>query len=120
MAFEMTRDGDGRTIIVAGELDIGTREQLEAGFAQYASTHDDVRMDLSGVTFIDSSGLRSLVALTRHLDGLTQIVLVNPSGAMTRLLSLTGVDDVGIFRIETAENRPPRAGSASQSRAEGA
>jgi anti-anti-sigma factor len=103
MAFEMSCDGDGRTIRVAGELDVATTEQLEAGFAEYASTGEDVRMDLAEVTFIDSSGLRSLVALTRHLDGVNQIVLVDPSPHVTRLLSLTGVDDVGIFRIEAGD-----------------
>jgi anti-anti-sigma factor len=108
MAFEMSRDGDGRTIKVAGELDIATREQLEAGFAQYASTGEDVRMDLSEVTFIDSSGLRSLVALTRHLNGVNQIVLVDPSPHVTRVLSLTGVDDVGIFRIEAGDGSRSR------------
>jgi anti-sigma B factor antagonist len=105
MTFEMSRDGDGRTIKVAGELDIGTREQMEEAFREYASQGEDVRVDLSGVTFIDSCGLRALVTLTRYLDGDVEIVLVDPSQPVTRLLSLTGVDDVGIFRIEDGDGR---------------
>jgi anti-anti-sigma factor len=103
MAFEMSRHGDGRTIIVAGELDIDTRDQLEAGFAKLALADEDVRMDLSGVTFIDSTGLGALVGLTRRMSGVSQIILVDPSEAVTRLLALTGVDEMGVFRIEARD-----------------
>ena len=55
------------------------------------------------------------MTLTRHLDGDAEIVLVNPSPVVARLLSLTGVDEVGIFRVEES-NDPEPAETAAPAR----
>jgi anti-sigma B factor antagonist len=79
-------------VVVAprGELDLATAERLEAeidglvtaGFA-------DVVLDLRGLSFMDSTGLRLVVRQVRRVD--VTVRLVDGSDAVARLFDLTGV-----------------------------
>ena len=54
---------EGRTTIeLTGELDIGTAPRLEATVEEWADGSVEVVLDLAELTFIDSSGVRSLLA----------------------------------------------------------
>ncbi len=58
-------------------------------------------IDLAAVEFIDSSGLRSLLAASRRAEGRgTTVVLRKPSTGVMRLLSITGTTEQ--FEIEGA------------------
>jgi anti-sigma B factor antagonist len=51
-------------------------------------------VDLSGVTFIDSSGVRELLAANRQAEAMgMRLQLVNPSAACKRVLEISGVWD---------------------------
>lgn len=84
-------------IAVVGDLDAYTVGDLEDELQQVAKDRD-IWMDLSGVTFMDSSGIRALVRLDNSLrpDG-HQVVVVAPSVSVLRLFELTGLVDR--FRI---------------------
>jgi anti-anti-sigma factor len=82
----------GRTIEVAGELDVHTCQAMEQCLAE-APGDGDVLVDLSAVDFIDSTGLRVLVLEHQRLGNhYRQLRLLNPSGAVMRLLVLTRLD----------------------------
>lgn len=52
----------------------------------------DVTLDLTGLTFIDSSGLGTLVALWRRCEREGgRALAVNPSAPVRRLMDLTGI-----------------------------
>jgi anti-anti-sigma factor len=60
------RAADGTVVIsVAGEVDMATAPQLDACLCEH--TDADVVVDLSGVTFLDSTGLSTLVSARRSL-----------------------------------------------------
>jgi anti-anti-sigma factor len=51
-----------RTLVLSGELDVSSADQLEARVRQICdTTRTEVALDLSKLTFIDSSGLRAIV-----------------------------------------------------------
>jgi anti-anti-sigma factor len=57
---------DGPVVIaVAGEVDMATAPQLDACLSAHSDR--DVTVDLSGVTFLDSTGLSTLVTARRAL-----------------------------------------------------
>ena len=64
--FEVTvqRDHELATIMVSGELDLATVPQLSAAVAEH---HDAglLVLDLTAVTFIDSTGVRVLIQADR-------------------------------------------------------
>ncbi|MDY7104308.1 MAG: STAS domain-containing protein [Actinomycetota bacterium] len=76
-------------IVLAGELDLHTAPMLEAELTRASS--DPIEIELADVTFIDSSGLRVLVA-ERQKRGQDGLVLRSPSAVVRRLLEVTGLD----------------------------
>jgi anti-anti-sigma factor len=80
------------SIAVAGEIDAESAPQLEAAIDQFGAS-DKVRLDVAGVTFIDSSALRVLVAQHHRLDGAGgRLEIVNPSKSVVRLFEITSLD----------------------------
>lgn len=80
---------------VAGDIDAATAPQLAEAFAENTGPSPRRVVDMAGVTFMDSSGLRVLIDLSSHTD---TVVLRNPTRQVTRLIEITGLDSV--FTIE--------------------
>jgi anti-anti-sigma factor len=81
--------GDAVLAVATGELDLvaseAFRDQLADELAQHA-----VVLDLSGVTFMDSTGLRTLIAAAKNGDGKLTI-RPDLSPPVERLLEISGV-----------------------------
>jgi anti-sigma B factor antagonist len=86
---------DGRTrVSVSGELDAATANDLEAALAAGVPGGTMVELDLGGVGFIDSSGLRALLVSQQTAEQTGgSLVLVATTPAVDRLLELTGLND---------------------------
>jgi len=77
------RLGGDPGLALAGELDVSTAPQLIAELAAIAS-EDDVLLDLTDLTFIDSAGMHVIRAFARCRNGRGRVVLANPSHAVLR------------------------------------
>ena len=90
-----TTSQDGTTrIALTGELDIATGPDLEQALeAQLALAATDIVLDLRGVTFIDSSGLRVvLVAGRSAADEGRRLIVVPGDGQVLRVIQLAQVE----------------------------
>ena len=88
-------DRDGlRTLAVRGEMDLAFKDAFHDEMTQLLhEAHSPVTVDLSGVTFIDSSGLRVLSSsreIGQSID--VEIVLQGPSARVLRVLQIVGLD----------------------------
>jgi anti-sigma B factor antagonist len=95
-SFEVRRrDGEGEVVVeVRGELDIHSCPALDEVFGGMSSV-DRVALDLSGVTFIDSAGLRSILQGQQAVAAAGGALVVRaPSAPTRRLFEITGLDDV--------------------------
>ena len=83
------------SLAVSGEVDIAVVEALLAeGRACLESAPSGLEVDLGGVSFIDSSGLGTLVRLRNEATDLGKsIALTNVPPATLRLLEVTGLVD---------------------------
>jgi len=87
---EVERNG---TIRLCGELDIAVVPELEAAFASH-DLDEPMVIDMSSVSFMDSSGLRCLLAASEQAsDHSTYVALVDVGPEVTRLLEITGTID---------------------------
>jgi anti-sigma B factor antagonist len=78
-------------LVVAGEIDAHSCTSLDAAIVEIDG--GDVSLELSGVTFIDSSGLRILVDHHFRLaETGDTLAIVRPSRPVRRLLEIAGLD----------------------------
>jgi anti-sigma B factor antagonist len=78
---------------VAGEIDAHSAPQLSDELASRSQT-DDLRVDLSEVSFMDSSGLRVLIDAHRKAESAGgRLVVTSPSSAVSRLIEISGLAD---------------------------
>jgi anti-sigma B factor antagonist len=88
---------------VDGEIDAHSAPMIAAAIA--ASSAEPLLIDLSGVEFVDSSGLRVLIEAhqTRQAAGQT-MTLVEPSHVVSRLFEIAGVGEyLDIAAADAAE-----------------
>jgi anti-sigma B factor antagonist len=100
--FVTTADGDVAIIRVIGQVDVSNAQQLAD--AMSAAKADTV-IDLSECDFIDSFGIGTLMAGQRMLkkEGKRTAIACVPSGALDRVLSVTGLQDVFPVHKDTAD-----------------
>jgi anti-sigma B factor antagonist len=89
-------EGGSCVVTVAGEVDIYTSPELKGALANAAADGCTlVVVDLTGVSFIDSSGLGVLVgALRRAREAGGDLRLVAGDDAVSRIMKITGLDKV--------------------------
>ena len=90
------RHGDVHTISLDGELDLVTHRDVERELRIVEETDaTSIVLDLSGVSFIDSSGIRMLLlARARTRDDGARLKLRRPPARVFELLQVCGVDRV--------------------------
>lgn len=95
---------DGTVVYVRGEIDLTTHDTLVRMLDNAAAGSQDVIVDLSRTTFMDSSGLRALMELwqSQTAAGL-DLLIRNPSDPILRTLHNAGLDRV--FKIDR-RNQP--------------
>ncbi len=86
MQLQITRTEDGFRL--DGELDMATADDLGQIFRD-APSNETIVLDFSGVSFMDSSGLRVLLEGAGQPTGCGPVVIVNPSAQVRRVLEIS-------------------------------
>jgi stage II sporulation protein AA (anti-sigma F factor antagonist) len=94
---------DGHAVVLArGEIDPSTAEQFASSIDAAFTQAPRVVVDMSDVSFMDSTGIRALVqAFHRSGQNHEALVIRSPSEPIRRLLTITGLDEV----LEIEEER---------------
>ena len=95
LIIEVADDGEDTVFVLRGELDPHTAPSLRNEIDRVlGSGRANLVLDLAGLSFIDSSGLRVIISAhkeTAERDG--HLVLRSPSPTARRLLDITGLLD---------------------------
>lgn len=83
---------DDGTLKLLGELDLASEGRLEQAVAEPPSDADSLVLDLSGLTFIDSTGLQSLMNVCNMMAGRRELVLRAPQRRVLEVLRMVRVD----------------------------
>jgi anti-sigma B factor antagonist len=96
--FSVTVDqAADRTVVAArGELDLATAPELESELLPPLHGGTSVALDLRGLDFMDSTGVRVIVAahLAAEEHGGAFTVCAVPDGPVARVLEISGLDAV--------------------------
>lgn len=90
-------EGPSTTIALVGELDPATAPQLDEAIESVLQDQGVNRLvlDLTGLTFLDSSGLRVFVTAREALSSRGgELALRGPSANTQRLLDITGLGEI--------------------------
>lgn len=106
------------TLRLVGEIDMSCAESVrDAAFSAMHRHSTRVHLDMSGVTFMDSTGLQTILAVRRRAElAGGSVHLVDPARNVMRVLEVTGLTP--LFEIVTASSAasdiglPERRGAA--------
>jgi anti-sigma B factor antagonist len=97
LTVDLERSGVTPVLRVVGEVDLATAPLLRERLDEVSPSSSTVVVDLSEVTFLDSTGLSVLVGAWKRLargdvDGDLRLVVLRPT--IQKLLDITGLDQV--------------------------
>jgi anti-sigma B factor antagonist len=101
--FERVDRDDVRILVARGEIDVACRSEFQDQIVKLISeARSPAYVDLSQVTFLDSSGLGVLVGgmkvgKTRGVE----VVLLSPQPNVLRVLEISGLDEIFTIRDAT-------------------
>jgi anti-anti-sigma factor len=92
--IEIVDDGTTLLVMPDGELDVHTAPALSRALERCTSAHKVLIVDVSRISFIDSTGLKTLVTARDRVR--ERLLLAGSNPVLDRLLELTGT--AGLFR----------------------
>jgi anti-anti-sigma factor len=96
-------DSSTKKVTLTGKLDIAGAQAIETPLAVVAGARGNVVIDMAGVDFISSIGIRHLVIAAKAIArGAGKLVLLAPTPMVTEVLVSTGLEQ--ILPIVTSEN----------------
>jgi anti-sigma B factor antagonist len=101
--WEITTTVEGHSLVVRpdGEIDIYTAPDLARALRDCSDGHELLICDLSAVSFIDSSGIQTLIEAAQREP---RLVIRDPSAPVEKLLVLTGIETL-FQRIDRRDKR---------------
>jgi len=93
LSLSLQRDADRVTLIVGGEIDISTADELEHAIAALTNGEaGTVVVSLADVRFMDSAGINALLKGRRWADERgQQFRVTDATGIVRQVLDITGV-----------------------------
>lgn len=93
--MELKRRNGALLVRLTGEIDLSNVDQLQVRLDGAVATDENVVLDLTGIDYIDSQGLRLLIQLYgRQAKGGSKLQLVAPLGGFAReVLKMTSIDE---------------------------
>jgi anti-sigma B factor antagonist len=91
---EVSDDGTGAAL--RGELDLLAYERVSAELSPLFAAAGDVVVDVSGLSFVDSSGIRLFVRLQRALEERGRLHLRGATPHVASVFEVAGLPELGI------------------------
>jgi anti-anti-sigma factor len=76
-----------------GELDASNVASVDGVLEAEMPLSEDLTLDLSELTFVDSTGISLFVTLAQKLEGLGELILFSPDHSVRKVLELVGLHD---------------------------
>jgi len=92
LALTESRIGHRLVLAAEGEVDLASADRLRAALdAAVQSGCSELWLDLSGLEFMDSTGITAIISARTSLDG-RRFALICPPGPIRRVLEIAGIE----------------------------
>jgi anti-sigma B factor antagonist len=99
MQIAIHDDGTAATVTMVGRLDISGAEVVALPLATLSGSKSALFVDMAGVTFIASIGLRHLVSAAKAVGRRGgRLILLNSTAVVTEIITTSGL--AGLLQIE--------------------
>ncbi len=102
-----------RTVRLIGELDASNADDFLHDLQGRLAEGGDLVLDLSGLTFVDSMGLRGFIRIAAALESTGKLILDGPRRPVARTIALVGLDKLPNIAVvnEALPGAAPDAGA---------
>jgi anti-anti-sigma factor len=96
LRFSFGQNETTETLSVSGELDVSGVAAFECAVAAALDGQGgEFHLDLSGLTFMDSTGAQALLRVHKRIDGIGRsLVIMHPTRAVRLVIELLGIDEI--------------------------
>jgi anti-sigma B factor antagonist len=116
LRVHVNRGDDGSSVLeLAGELDLSTIARMEAPLLEQVRQRPAVVVDLSQLSFIDSSGIGVLIKAFQTANGTRMNVVIGRGSQVERVFRIAGIGHVLPVYFERDEALAAVAGGRSGS-----
>ncbi len=101
LTIETAKDGEYYRVTAKGDIDLYSSPELRSAILKAIKRKEGVAIDLSGVGYMDSSGVATLVeGLKSCAANHQEFVIERPSDAVVKVLQLARLDTLFKLRRE--------------------
>lgn len=94
MTINKQQNGTSLTVALEGRLDTTTAPQLEAELRQSLDGITQLTMDLGGLAYISSAGLRVLLFAQKQMNKQGEMKVTNANESVMEIFEVTGFSDI--------------------------
>ena len=94
MTIQTIKNEDALTVSVTGRLDTKTSPELDEELKKSLDGIRDLTMDLEGLEYISSAGLRILLSTQKTMNQQGTMKLINVSSMVMDVFEVTGFADI--------------------------
>lgn len=94
MTVDKTRDGNQVTLKVEGRIDTLTAPEFDASIKEELDDLTLLLIDLEGVEYISSAGLRVLLAAKKGMDNQGEMWIKNVNETVMEIFDVTGFTNI--------------------------
>lgn len=94
MTINKQQNGASLTVALEGRLDTTTAPQLEAELRQSLDGITQLTMDLGGLAYISSAGLRVLLFAQKQMNKQGEMKVTNANESVMEIFEVTGFSDI--------------------------
>jgi len=94
MQIKKQVEGNTLNVELEGRLDTMTAPELEAAIKGDLATVDAAVIDLAGLEYVSSAGLRIILSVHKALAGKSGLTVKNPNETVSEVFEVTGFSDI--------------------------
>ena len=94
MTVNVTSENSAFTFMIEGRIDTITAPELEAKFKEIRPHAEKVTFDMTGVEYISSAGMRTLVAVHRAMSSKGGLTIKGLTKNVQSIINLTGFNKI--------------------------
>lgn len=94
MMIDIKKTGAGTVIEICGRLDTTTAPALDKTIRENISESTNLTLELKGLEYISSAGLRVLLSAQKHMQKIGSMKLTNVCEEVMEVFEMTGFADI--------------------------